>query len=136
MKWDNNEYWITDDNTVANIDFVHTSLASTYWAKGRSRETVEKSVENSVMLSLFKDDQQIGFARIVTDHSTFAWLCDVFVHPDYREKGLGVWLCKCYLEHPCSHVRINLLATKDAHELYEKLGFERKECMVLIDNGS
>lgn len=134
MKWNNNDYWITDDNDAVDIDYVHRTLNTTYWAADRPKEIVEKSIRNSVMLSLFNHHRQIGYARIVSDYATFAWLCDVYIDPEYRGQGLGAWLCKCYLEHPSSYVSINLLATKDAHALYEKFGFKPKECMILVGN--
>ncbi len=130
MKWEKGEFWITDGNEAADIDFVWQSLDTTYWAKGRSRDVVEKSVRNSVMLSLFKNDQSVGFTRIVGDNSTFAWICDVYVHPNFQGRGLGKWMMECCLAHPICKVHIKLLATRDAHGLYEKYGFVRKECMI------
>jgi GNAT superfamily N-acetyltransferase len=136
MKWTKETFWITDDNAAAPIDFIATELNKTYWASGRNRETVEKSVRNSVMFSLFDGNRPVGFARIVTDYATFAWLCDVYVHPDYRGHGLGVWLMQCIMEHPSTQVRLNLLATRDAHGLYEKYGYKIKECMALMNHGA
>jgi GNAT superfamily N-acetyltransferase len=135
MRWTKDNFWITDDNQAADIDFITQELNKTYWAEGRSRETVEKSVRNSIMFSLFDRDRPIGFARIVTDHATFAWLCDVYVHPDYRGKKLSVWLMECVLQHPSTHVRLNLLATRDAHGLYAKFGYQNKDCMALMNHG-
>ena len=134
MKWTKGEFWITDDNSAADIDYITESLSATYWAAGRSREIVKKSVCNSVMLSMFEKDKSIGFARLVTDYATFVWLCDFVVDPAYRGRALGKWLMECILEHPVTHVRINLLATKDAHGLYEKYGYKPKECMILLDH--
>ncbi len=130
MKWTKGDFWITDDTTALNVDFVATALNTTYWAQDRPRDVIEKSLQNSVVFSLFEDDRQIGFTRTVTDNATFAWICDVYVHPDYRGRGLGKWLMACVLEHPSAQVRINLLATRDAHGLYEQFDFERKECMI------
>jgi len=136
MKWTKDSFWITDDGAAAPLDFVTSELNQTYWAEGRTRDTVEKSIRNSVMFSMFDGDRPVGFARIVTDYATFAWLCDVYVHPDYRGRGLGVWLMQCVMEHPCTHVRLNLLATRDAHKLYEKFGYKTKECMALMNHGT
>jgi len=133
MEWHKDNYIITDDKNVVDIDFVAAELNKTYWAEGRSREMVEESLKHSVMFSMLDGDKMIGFARVVSDYSTFAWLCDVYVHPDYRGNGLGVWLMECVYTHPSTRVRLNLLATKDAHGLYEKFGFERKECMIKKD---
>jgi len=131
MKWTKDNYWITDDNQAADIDFITDQLDESYWAVGRPREVVEQSARNSVMFSMFERDRPVGFARVVTDWATFAWLCDVWVHDNYRGRGLGIWLMECVLQHPSTKVRINLLATRDAHSLYEKFGYERKECMIL-----
>jgi GNAT superfamily N-acetyltransferase len=135
VQWTKDNFWITDDNRAADIDFITQELNKTYWGEGRSRETVKKSVRNSIMFSLFDDKRPIGFARIVTDHATFAWLCDVYIHPDYRGKKLGVWLMECVLQHPSTNVRLNLLATRDAHGLYAKFGYQKKDCMALMNHG-
>jgi GNAT superfamily N-acetyltransferase len=129
MEWRKGEYTITDDQSFADIDFIHTSLNTTYWAENRSREVVEKSLKNSILLSLLHGDEQVGFTRIVSDFSTFAWICDVYIHPDHRGKGLGVWLMACTMEHPAMDVSLQLLATRDAHGLYEKFGFQVREMM-------
>jgi GNAT superfamily N-acetyltransferase len=131
MKWRKGRFWITDDPAVVDVDFVTTSLNTTYWAQERPRAVIEKSLRNSVVLSLFKDKTQIGLTRIVGDKATFAWICDVYVAPEHRKQGLGKWLVQCALEHPICDVRLHLLATKDAHGLYQKFGFTHKECMAL-----
>jgi len=130
MKWKKGEYITTDDKSNVDFEYVHRTLNTTYWAKGRAKETVIKSIENSVFLSVFKDGRQVGYSRVVSDNATFAWICDVYIDPEHRGKGLGRWLMRCTLKHPSTKVRINLLATKDAHGLYEKYAFEIKECMV------
>jgi GNAT superfamily N-acetyltransferase len=129
MEWLKGEYLITDDQSRADIDFVHNSLNTTYWAENRPRKVVEKSLKKSVLLSLFKGDEQIGFTRIVSDEATFAWVCDVFIHPDHRGKGLGVWLMECIMAHPSMDVALQVLATKDAHGLYKKFGFQPREML-------
>ncbi|MFH2037291.1 MAG: GNAT family N-acetyltransferase [Candidatus Zixiibacteriota bacterium] len=129
MEWMKDDFIVTDSVKNIDLEFICQSLNSTYWAKERSKETIEKSIANSVFLSVFKDNRQIGFSRIVTDNSTFAWICDVYIDPSFRGEKLGVWLMKCTLEHPACRVKMNLLATKDAHGLYEKFGFGTKECM-------
>jgi GNAT superfamily N-acetyltransferase len=129
MEWRRGEYTITDDRSLADIDFIHTSLNTTYWAENRPREIVEKSINHSVLLSMFHEGEQIGFTRIVSDFSTFSWICDVFIHPDHRGAGLGGWLMECTMDHPIMDVTLQLLATRDAHELYEKFGFQVREMM-------
>jgi GNAT superfamily N-acetyltransferase len=128
-EWRKGEYTITDDQSFADIGFIHTSLNTTYWAENRSREVVEKSLKNSILLSLLHGDEQVGFTRIVSDFYTFSWICDVYIHPDHRGKGLGEWLMACTMEHPAMDVSLQLLATRDAHGLYEKFGFQVREMM-------
>jgi GNAT superfamily N-acetyltransferase len=84
---------------------------------------VEKSIENSLCFGVYAGDQQVGFARVVTDYVTFAWLCDLFVAADYQGHGLGKWLVECVIAHPeMQVVKYILLATRDAHELYHCYG--------------
>ena len=129
MNWEHNQYHITDSKDELNMKFFIKSLQSTYWGEGRPSQLIKKSIENSVVLSLFDKDKQIGFARIVSDFACFSWLCDVYISPEYRRKGLGKFLMSCVAEHPASKVRMKILATKDAHGLYELYGYERKEMM-------
>jgi len=123
--WRRGDYNICTDTQKLNIPFIHDFLCNkSYWAKGRSLELVQRSIENSLNFGLFKQEQQIGFARVVTDYATFAWLADVFIVEEYRGLGLGVWLIEVITSH--SHLqrfRRWLLATRDAHELYRHFGF-------------
>ena len=130
MKWEKGRFWITDDSAKVDVDFYEKALRTTYWAAERPRRIIELAIHTSIVLSVFDDKTPVGFARIVSDRATFAWICDVYIDPVYRGKGLGKWLMECTLKHPSTHVRLNLLATRDAHELYEKYDFERYECMV------
>lgn len=129
VKWEEGEFWIVDETKAVDMDFVAAALPTAYWAEGRPRQIIEKSIHHSVVLSLFHQKRQIGLTRIVSDLSTFAWICDVYVHPDYRGKGLGKWLIRCTLKHPSTRVKVVILATRDAHGLYEKFNFVRSECM-------
>ena len=129
MEWHKDNFLITDDPHRADIDFIHTALNTTYWAAGRPRKVVELSIQNSITLSLFDRHKPIGLTRIVTDAITFAWICDVYVAPPYRGRGLGKWLMECTMAHPACNTRLQLLATRDAHGLYEKYGFKTRECM-------
>jgi GNAT superfamily N-acetyltransferase len=124
MKWEKGKYWVTDDKSCLNLSFYADSLHKTYWAKARTETSIDKSLKNSSILSLFYEKNQIGFVRIVSDYATFAWLCDLYVDPDYRKNGFGKWLTECALESPAGQVRIMLLVTSDAEELYKKYGFE------------
>ncbi|KAF0995175.1 GNAT family N-acetyltransferase [Geobacillus sp. TFV-3] len=106
------------------LDRVCGFLARSYWAHGRSRETIVKSLNHSLCFSLFYGDRQIGIARVITDRATFAYLCDVFIDEAYRGQDLGKWLLSCVLAHPdVAAVRKVMLATKDAHGLYRQFGF-------------
>jgi GNAT superfamily N-acetyltransferase len=118
---------ISTDPAVIDRELVHRWLSTdAYWAMGRSRETIERAMENSLNFGLRSPDgRQVGYARVVTDHATFAWLCDVYVDRGARGAGLGVWLVRTVCEQlaPLGLKRI-LLATEDAQGLYEKVGFE------------
>lgn len=124
-EWQRGEYSISTDRDRLDIAGVHNFLSkSSYWAQGRDLETVKRSVENSLNFGLYKGEQQIGFARVVTDYATFAWLADVFVLDDYRGQGLGRWLVQVIISHPeLQRFRRWVLATKDAHEIYRQFGF-------------
>ena len=124
-QWERDGFVITTDKNRLDVQFIHEFLSNTsYWATSRSLEQVERSIDNSLNFGLFKDDRQIGFARVVTDYATFAWLADVFIVDQYRGLGLGVWLIDVITSHPqLQGFRRWLLATRDAHELYRRFGF-------------
>lgn len=131
MEIKKDSYLITDDKNKIDYDFVVSSLQNTYWAKNRDKNIIIKSINNSIFISIFEENKQIGFTRIVTDTSLFAWIADVYICEEYRGKGLGKWLMKITIEHPSiKDVPLQLLKTKDAHEFYEELGFEKDKCMV------
>jgi GNAT superfamily N-acetyltransferase len=107
-----------------DVDAVHAYLTRSYWAEGIPREVVAKSLERSLCFGLFDGSRQIGFARVVTDRSTFAYLCDVYVLEDYRGRGLGKRLMKAVCAHPdLQGLRRFVLVTRDAHGLYDQFGF-------------
>ena len=118
-------YEISTDRARLDIDLVHRFLAQeSYWAKGRDRPIVERSIENSMPFGAYLDGRQVGFARVVTDRATFAWLADVFVLPEHRGHGLGKQLVEAALGHPdLAGLGRWLLGTADAHELYRRYGF-------------
>jgi GNAT superfamily N-acetyltransferase len=124
MQWQHRDFTISTDNSRLDVDFIHDYLCNqSYWAKGRSLDIVEQSIQNSLCFGLYKDEQQIGFARVVTDLATFAWLCDVFVAYAYQGRGLGKWLIECIVAHPdLQSAKYIMLATRDAHELYRRYG--------------
>ncbi len=118
------EYTISTDKSKIDIDYVHEFLSHSYWSPGVAIETVKKAKENSLCFGVYYNDKQLGYARMVTDKATFAYLADVFIDEKFRGKGLGKWLVETILAHPeLKGLRRILLATKDAHKLYEQLGF-------------
>jgi GNAT superfamily N-acetyltransferase len=124
VEWSRPPYRITDRPEELDLDRIHEFLRGSYWARGVPRETVERSVRHSLNLGLFQDDRQVGFARVVSDRATFAYLADVFVLEEARGQGLGRWLVETALAHPdLQGLRRWLLATRDAHALYRKVGF-------------
>ena len=120
-----NDYLISDNKKLIQIDRVHTLLKSTYWANNREIEVVQKSIQNSLCFGIYKDNIQIGFARCVTDFAVVYWLCDVVIDNDYRSHGLGKALIRTITEHEDLKSLSGILATKDAHGLYEQYGFIR-----------
>jgi len=105
-------------------------LRSSYWASNRNRNHIVKAIENSLCFSVFVHDIQIGFARVVTDSCTFAWIADVFIEPNHQGQRLGKQLVEFILEHPAiKDTGQQLLQTRDAHTLYERFGFVRSEVM-------
>lgn len=131
MEWTKGPYRISDDRSELDLFYIESALQESYWAVGRERSVIEKSIANSVCLGLYFEGRQIGFARAVTDKSTFAWVCDVMVHKEYRREGLGKWLTECLSDHPdVRDCRQHLLRTRDAHGLYEQFGYTVCEAMV------
>jgi GNAT superfamily N-acetyltransferase len=117
---------ISTERARLDVDAIHRVLAQTYWATGISRERVEKSLDESLCFGLFAGEKQIGFARVVTDRATFAYLCDVYVLDEFRGRGLGRRLLAAVREHPdLRDLRRFVLWTRDAHGLYEQFGFQR-----------
>ena len=115
---------ISTDPDRLDIDAIHSLLSRAYWAKGRTREVIARYVQFSLVFGVYDGQKQVGLARIVSDYTTFAWLCDVFIHEDYRGKGIGKWLMETILAHPdLQGLRRIMLATNDAHGLYAKYGF-------------
>ena len=118
------EYSITTDKNKMDIDFIHSYLTRSYWAGGITKEIVSRSIAGSLCFGVFTNDKQVGFARMVTDEATFAYLADVFIDEYHRGKGLSKWLMKVIMSHPgLQGLRRILLATRDAHGLYTQFGF-------------
>jgi GNAT superfamily N-acetyltransferase len=130
MEWQRDGFLISDDPGRLDLDFVARELQETYWAKGRPAETIRRSIENSLCLGVYEGERQVGFARVVTDGCTFSWVCDVFIAAGCQGRGLGTWLMQCLVQHPRIERTTMLLGTRDAHGLYEKVGFGRREMMI------
>ena len=119
------QFTISTDPARLDMDVICGFLSRSYWAKTRPRKRTEHAIANSFVFGVYDGRHQIGFARVVTDYSVVAYLCDVFIHEDYRGQGIGKWLIETVLAHPdVKDVRRWLLATDDAHGLYQKFGFE------------
>jgi GNAT superfamily N-acetyltransferase len=118
------EYLLSTDPSRLQIDVIQRYLSEeSYWAKGRPREVIEESIRNSLNFGLYRNDRQVGFARVVSDFAVFAWLGDVFVLPEERGSGLGKWLVEAVTNFPgLVGLQRFILATNDAHELYRRYG--------------
>jgi GNAT superfamily N-acetyltransferase len=119
-------YQLTTDPSHVDKAAVHRWLSEdSYWAAGRAYDVVSRSIDGSVPYTILRDGRQVAFARAVTDGATFAWICDVYVDPAHRGRGLGVWLVDAMVEDfaDAGVLRL-LLATRDAHEVYRRSGFE------------
>jgi GNAT superfamily N-acetyltransferase len=133
-EWTRDEFAISTDRGRLDLDAVHAVLSRTYWAAGRSRELVARSIEHSLPFGLYHGAQQIGFARVVTDFVVVAFLADVYVMEAYRGRGLGRWLVEVVTGMPeLQAVRRWLLGTRDAHGLYRKVGFREPRLGVLME---
>jgi len=116
---------ISDDKTKLQLAVIHHFLSNSYWAKDIPLETIKRSIENSICFGVYSGNDQIGFARVVTDQSTFAYLADVFILEPYRGKGLSKKLMEQILKHKSLQgLRRWVLATRDAHSLYAQFGFK------------
>jgi GNAT superfamily N-acetyltransferase len=124
-------YLVSTDPGRIDVDFVSSALAESYWAQGRPRSVIEDSIRNSLCFGLYErtGGRQLGFARVVTDGATFSWICDVIVDRGSRGRGLGKMLMESVANHPVVSGTMCLLATRDAHGLYERHGFVRSEAM-------
>ena len=115
---------ISTEKDKLDLDLIHSFLKASYWAKDISKESVLTSIQNSLCFGLYQNSQQIGFTRVISDYATFAYLCDVFITEPNRKRGQAEYLVKTAQNDPSlKNIPIWLLATRDAHGLYEKLGF-------------
>jgi len=124
MDFIKNGFTISTEKDKLDIDVIHSFLNRTYWAEGISKEIIRRSIEGSLCFGVFENDKQIGFARMITDKATFAYLADVFIIEEYRGRGLSKWLMEVIMSHPdLQGLRRMVLVTKDAHGLYKQFGF-------------
>jgi GNAT superfamily N-acetyltransferase len=130
VEWYRDEFVMSDDRSRVQVGVVADLLAKTFWGHRRPREVVEKLIQTSMCFSLFRHQEQIGFARVVTDYAVFSWLSDVVLNKAYRGKGLGGWLIGCILEHPQISETQFVLQTTEAAGLYVKFGFQGNEKLM------
>lgn len=128
MEWRREEYAVSDEPERLDLEVIHGFLTRSYWAEGIPRQTVARSIEHSIPFGVYhlgNPETQVGFARVVSDHATFAYLADVFVLDSHRGHGLGIWLVECIVAHPeLQSLRRWILATKNAHTLYRRFGWD------------
>lgn len=118
------EFEISTDPARLDIGVIHGFLRESYWAQGRPRSVVERSIRNSLCFGVYLDGRQVAFARVVSDRAVFAYLMDVFVLPDFRGRGISKALMRAVLDHPeLQGLRMFVLGTRDAHGLYARFGF-------------
>jgi GNAT superfamily N-acetyltransferase len=123
-EWRRDGFTISTDPSRLDRETIHEFLAGSYWAKAIPREIVDRSIEGALCFGLYENARQIGFARVITDFATFAYLADVFVLESHRGRGLAAWLMESILAHPMLQgLRRWMLVTRDAHPLYRKVGF-------------
>jgi GNAT superfamily N-acetyltransferase len=124
MEWQRDGLTISTDAARIDHELVHRFLETSYWAAGIPREVVDRSIENALCFGMYEEIRQVGFARVISDFTTFAYLADVFILESHRGRGLAQWLMEAILAHPgLQGLRRWLLVTRDAHGLYRKVGF-------------
>jgi len=123
-SWKKGKFEIATDPSRIDLPLVHDFLTNCYWARGIPEKTVRRSIQHSLCFGIYQGAQQVGFARVITDRATFAYIGDVFVIESHRGKGLSKWLMQCIKSHPdLQGLRRWSLITRDAHGLYQQFGF-------------
>jgi len=126
--WHRGPYLLTTDPDALDINALHAFLRESYWAHGIPLEVLQRSLAHSLSFTLLREHDFVGFARVVTDYATFAYLADVFVLPAWRGQGLGTWMISCILAHSqLQGLRRWCLVTRDAQPLYARVGFEQTQ---------
>lgn len=125
QEWRRDRLCVSTDPSRLDVGAIHAFLTGSYWAEGIPRDSVERCLEHSLCFGVYEGKEQIGFARVVTDRATFAYLADVYVLPSHRGHGLASWLLSCLFSHAdLQGLRRFHLVTRDAHELYGRFGFQ------------
>ena len=123
-EWTRGDFSVSTDPSRLDLAVIHAYLTNSYWARNIPLEIVRRAVAGSLPFGVYEGTRQVGFARVVTDRATFAYMADVFALEEYRGKGLGKWLVACIMTHPdLQGLRRWFLATRDAHGLYRQFGF-------------
>jgi GNAT superfamily N-acetyltransferase len=124
QEWRQGKYSISTDKRLLDLSAIHRFLTTSYWANGIPFETVKKSIEHSLNFGVYKAGKQVGFARVITDYATYAYIGDVYILEAYRGQGLSKWLMQVIADHPeLQGLRRWTLLTRDAHGLYRQTGF-------------
>jgi GNAT superfamily N-acetyltransferase len=127
------EFEISTSPERLQLDRILGFIARSYWAKDRPPKITSRAIENSLCFGIYEGENQVGFARVISDYSTYAWLCDVFIDENYRGRGLGKWLIASIMSHPeLQRVRRWALATRDAHEMYKRFGFDKIKTLEML----
>jgi GNAT superfamily N-acetyltransferase len=125
VQYQKDGFTISTDKSRLDMTTIHAYLSEeAYWSRGIPRQVVEAGIASSLCFGVYQGEQQVGFARVISDYASFAYLCDVFILEPYRAQGLGKWLMSCVMSHPdLQGLRNFLLFTRDAHGLYAQFGF-------------
>jgi GNAT superfamily N-acetyltransferase len=124
IEFTQGEYRISENKAELDHSAIHAYLTQSYWSPGIPLATVSRAIQHSLCFGLYQQGAQVGFARVVSDFATFGYLCDVYVLEAHRGHGLGKWLMQCLQQHPqLQGLRRFMLATRDAHGLYQQFGF-------------
>ena len=124
MEWTKDDFSISTEKELLDIAYIHGFLSRSYWAEEIPLDVVQRSIQGSLCFGVYHNNRQIGFARVITDEATFAYLCDVFIDENFRGRGLSKWLMETIIAYPgLQGLRRFMLATRDAHGLYRQYGF-------------
>jgi GNAT superfamily N-acetyltransferase len=124
VEYRRDDFLVSTDPTRLDLDVIYDFLTNCYWAKGIPREVVVRSIEHALCFGIYESGGQVGFARVISDFATIAYVGDVFVVESHRGRGLGKWLMECIVQHPgLQNLRRWILTTRDAHGLYSQFGF-------------